>query len=71
MKIWTLVWFLVFPPGTDSNETTWQSVRETSLTQEECISLLAEKEFEFRLLQTDGGLLGYELYCMEAKGKGI
>ena len=68
MKIWTLVWFLVFPPGTDSNETTWQSVSDSGLTQEECIERLAEKELEFRLLQADGGLLGYELYCMEGKG---
>ena len=61
MKIWTLVWFLVYPPidGT----TTWEQGMEKNLTSEQCFELLVDKDIELKILAMDNKIIGHELYC--------
>lgn len=65
MKIWTLVWLLVFPPEMGSTLYTWQVIQLSNMTGSACFELLAEKEAEFQILKDDGKLTGYEVYCSD------
>lgn len=64
MKIWTLVWFLVFPPS-DDGLSLWEASKESNLTQEQCFSSLAENNVRFEHLQASGDIVGFEIYCKE------
>jgi len=64
MKIWTLVWFLVFPP-TDDGLVTWEASQERNLTQTQCFEMLADRNAEFENSQVNGVIAGFEIYCKE------
>lgn len=67
MKIWTLVWFLVFPPETDSTEVRWEEAKTHNLTSEVCFEMLVDKDLEFKLEMETGEIIGYDLYCAHSE----
>ena len=66
MKIWTLVWFLIYPAN-DEGMTTWEIHQVEDITLAQCASFLAKKDEELRELTRDGKIVGHEIYCKEVK----
>lgn len=61
MKIWILVWYLVYPPI--DGETTVVYGHEEDLTSGQCFELVAAKDAEYRDLQMGGEVVDFKVYC--------
>jgi len=57
MEIWTLVWFLVFPPEPGSSEVRWEELKTPDLTSDVCFERLVDKDLEFKLKLETGEMI--------------
>ena len=60
MKTWILVWIITFQPTGPNEDFTFEYHRESDLTFERCVQLLAQKDVD--LPETEN-YAGHSIYC--------